>query len=325
MAANLDTERLTLRAFEPEDLDDIYRLVYSDEEVCRHYCGKPWTLEKTRDWLAYRMLEPQFSDFRAWAVVRKADRVLMGLVRLGAYANQWYRLPEEAPPAGRTVEVELSFAFGKQYWGQGYAQEACRPVIDYAFKDIKLRRLLGGAVLANPRSAKLQERLGFRVVSNAQPEWPAEYVTVLQNPVAEPVLGDALVNLPLPPGIRVRAWQESDFAAIQRLSRDEGWPTPVSRPAESMASWRMAWPALVALDGDELAGFLRALTDGAVTTYIAEMLVAPAWRGHGLGRALVEACYRLVPSTRLDLLADEKAIPFYEATEFRPHPGYRKS
>ncbi len=324
MAPTLDTERLTLRIFEPGDLDDIYRLVYSDPEVTQYYCGEPWTLEKTRDWLAYRILEPQFSSFNAWAVVRKEDRKLLGLVRLGSYPNEFYLLPYERPLPGRMVEVELSFAFGKEYWGQGYAQEACRPVIDYAFKELKLRRLLGGAMFVNPRSEKLQERLGFHVYPNTHPDWPHEYVTVLDNPMGVDLTG-TLGDLSLPPGIRLRAWQEGDFTAIQVMSSAEGWQTPMHRPDEARAAWRASWPALVALKGDEVVGFLRAVSDGAITTYIAEMAVAPAYRGHGLGRALVEACYRLVPSTRLDLLSMESSVPFYEASGFRPFKGYRKS
>jgi ribosomal protein S18 acetylase RimI-like enzyme len=55
-----------------------------------------------------------------------------------------------------------------------------------------------------------------------------------------------------------------------------------------------------------VVGFLRTLSDGAVTTYVAGLLVAPAWRGRGLGRTLLDACQALVPTTRLDLLAEER-------------------
>ena len=78
----------------------------------------------------------------------------------------------------------------------------------------------------------------------------------------------------LPPGIAVRPWTEADFPAIQRLSRAEGWPTPVERPDAALAAWRRSWPALVAAHGGEVVGFLRALSDGEVTTYVAEVLVA---------------------------------------------------
>jgi GNAT superfamily N-acetyltransferase len=134
-----------------------------------------------------------------------------------------------------------------------------------------------------------------------------------------------LAELALPAGIAIRAWDEGDFPAVQRLSSAEGWPTPTTRPQEALLSWHNAWPALVILYDQELVGFVRALTDGEVTMYIAELLVAPQWRGHGLGRSLLEACHLLFPHTRLDLLSTESADRFYEASGFRRFQGFRKS
>ena len=77
--------------------------------------------------------------------------------------------------------------------------------------------------------------------------------------------------LKLPSGVAIRAWQESDFPAVQRLSTAEGWTTPIERPEEARNAWRHSWPALVAVLADEVIGFSRALSDEAVTTYIAEL------------------------------------------------------
>ena len=74
-----------------------------------------------------------------------------------------------------------------------------------------------------------------------------------------------------------------------------------------------------------VVGFLRALSDGAVTTYVAEVLVAAGHRGRGIGTALLEACHRLCPETRIDLLSTADASAFYEAGGFRAFAGYRKS
>ena len=129
----------------------------------------------------------------------------------------------------------------------------------------------------------------------------------------------------LPAGIAIRTWAEADFPEIQRLSSAEGWPTPTARPVEALVSWRNAWPTLVAIGDDGLVGFVRALTDGEVTMYIAELLVTPAWRGRGVGRALLDACHLLFPHTRLDLLSTQSADQFYEASGFRRFQGFRKS
>jgi ribosomal protein S18 acetylase RimI-like enzyme len=82
----------------------------------------------------------------------------------------------------------------------------------------------------------------------------------------------------------------------------------------------------VAIEGESVVGFLRGLTDGAITMYIAEMAVEGRLRGRGIGRAMLDVCHALYPTTRLDLLAADDARAFYKACGFRViHDGMRKS
>ena len=134
-----------------------------------------------------------------------------------------------------------------------------------------------------------------------------------------------IVALKLPNGVTIRPWEDADFLAIQRLSEAEGWPTPLQRPDEALQAWRHSWPALVAIAEQRVIGFCRALSDGAVTTYVAEVLVAPAWRGQGIASALLEASQRLCPGSRLDLLALPTSQTFYEHAGFHPFAGFRLS
>ncbi len=179
MQKRFETERLIIRPFEMCDLNDLHRLIYSDPEVCKHYSDRVHSsTEETREWLTYHILETKYSDFQGWSVVRKEDNQFLGLVRLEAGPNFWYRFKDDPNPRYNTIEVELSFAFGKEYWGKGYATEACKPVIEYAFKELRIPRLVGGADYRNLRSARLQKRLGFRVEDDAS---GGGYVTVLEN------------------------------------------------------------------------------------------------------------------------------------------------
>ncbi len=136
----------------------------------------------------------------------------------------------------------------------------------------------------------------------------------------------ALKVLKLPPGIQLRCWTETDFPDIQRLSTLQGWPTPHNRPEEALIAWRHSWPALVVTEGERVIGFVRGMTDGEITMYIAELLVEPSYRGKGIGRLLMDACHALCPRTRLDLISTEEANSFYNATGFRyVGEGLRKS
>ena len=136
----------------------------------------------------------------------------------------------------------------------------------------------------------------------------------------------ALKTLSIPAGFQLRAWQDTDFPVIQRLTAQQGWTTPTSRPEESLLAWQHSWPALTVTEGEQVIGFVRTLTDGEVTTFIADLLVDPRYRRRGLGHLLLEACHALYPHTRLDLISEEEAVPFYRREGFRDiGAGMRKS
>lgn len=139
-------------------------------------------------------------------------------------------------------------------------------------------------------------------------------------------LAIALAQVRLPPDIHIRPWSEADFPTIQRLSLAEGWNSPTDNPTGWLLAWQHSWPALVAVERDEVVGFVRGLTDGAITIYIAEMVIDVRQRGRGIGRALLSVSHALYPTTRVDLLAADIASAFYQACGFSVIvDGMRKS
>jgi RimJ/RimL family protein N-acetyltransferase len=57
---------------------------------------------------------------------------------------------------------ELGYWLGVEHWGQGYATEAARAVIDYTFEEFTVEHLLSGARVANPASRNILEKCGFQ-------------------------------------------------------------------------------------------------------------------------------------------------------------------
>jgi GNAT superfamily N-acetyltransferase len=145
------------------------------------------------------------------------------------------------------------------------------------------------------------------------------------SPISHDDLARACAAVALPSSIAIRAWDEGDYVALRDLAAVEGWTTLRDRPADGLHAWQNSWPALVATHADDVVGFLRGLTDGAVTLYVADLLVAPAWRGRGVATALLEVCHALYPTARFDLLSTDMAHAFYERLGYRPFPGFRKS
>ncbi len=138
-------------------------------------------------------------------------------------------------------------------------------------------------------------------------------------------VGHAIGSVSLPVGVEIRLWTDADFPAVQSLSAAATWPTPNDRPAEALTAWRNSWPTLVATADGVVIGFLRALTDGEVSTYVAEILVAENHRGSGIGSTLLGVCQALAPRARIDLLSTEGSDRFYESEGFRTFTGFRRS
>lgn len=140
------------------------------------------------------------------------------------------------------------------------------------------------------------------------------------------ILTEELIRqLKLPKGIYIRQFKEIDFSSIQVLYEKEGWMTFLKRSEDALKAWENSNITLVALDGDIIVGLIRALTDGEITTYIAEIIVDTSYRGMGIGKALIDICHNLYPNTRLDLLSTDGADDFYQRNRFRTNIGFRKS
>ena len=165
----LQTERLILRYFRPDDVDPIHCLIYNDPEVYRWWGGASGTREEVEDRVLTWMSTAPGNDFGNLAVVLKANDQAIGFMALQNYVASWVRLADDPTSPYNSLEVELSYVLGRPYWGKGYAYEACLAMRDYAFRDLGLRRLLSCIEPENARSIALAQRLGFRAEPNLHP------------------------------------------------------------------------------------------------------------------------------------------------------------
>lgn len=174
-----ETERLLLRPLRLADLDDIFALIYTDPEVYGMYSS----LGSNKDAVGSRLLHCENapgSDFGRLGVVLKESGELIGQVHLDPYVDIYDELPD-AHPLFQSIEVELAFAFGKEYWGKGLAYEACQKLIEYAFLELKLPRLVNGIHAENERSIRFHRRLGYQIHTNTETKSPIDLCAVLDN------------------------------------------------------------------------------------------------------------------------------------------------
>ena len=57
---------------------------------------------------------------------------------------------------------ELGYWLGVDHWGQGFATEAARAVIDFTFEEFEIEHLCSGARVTNPSSRNILEKCGFQ-------------------------------------------------------------------------------------------------------------------------------------------------------------------
>ncbi|HEX8499537.1 MAG TPA: GNAT family N-acetyltransferase [Pyrinomonadaceae bacterium] len=150
----LRTERLVLRMFREEDLDE-YAAMAADPEVTRHL-GDGGTLSRADAWRQMAMIlgHWQLRGYGMWAAEESATGRLVG--RVGFFN------PEGWPG------FELGWTLAREFWGRGYATEAARRALEYGFTELGRAHVISLIRPANAPSVRVAGRLGERLEGEVQ-------------------------------------------------------------------------------------------------------------------------------------------------------------
>ncbi len=85
-----------------------------------------------------------------------------------------------------------------------------------------------------------------------------------------------------------RPAQNTDFDAVRHFLAENGWEKRVAEPERFRKMMENADRTVVAVEGERIVGFARALCDDASNGYIGTVVVAPDKRGQGVGRDMVK-------------------------------------
>lgn len=136
----IETDRIIIRRFTAADTEDLYDYL-SKEAVVKYEPYPPYTRE-----MAEETAKNRAADGRFYAVALKEGKVIGNLYLAGGEFDTW----------------ELGYVFHDDFWGQGYAYESTRALLNYSFARYAARRITAMCNPLNEASWKLLERLGFR-------------------------------------------------------------------------------------------------------------------------------------------------------------------
>ena len=143
----VETNRLLLRMFEAGDLDSAFRL-FNDEEVQKYLSSENRrTCEQMKFTLRNLVKRWQERGFGLWCVSEKGSDKMFG------YCGFQY--------LDKTPDVEVLFAFFKDYWGKGFATEAAKACLKFGFEELHLKKMFAATHPENTASRCVLEKIGM--------------------------------------------------------------------------------------------------------------------------------------------------------------------
>lgn len=146
---SIETARLFLRVYEPEDLDARHA-IRNDPDVYQYFPPyySPPAKEKVCEGISRNNRRWQENGWGEFAVIEKSSGELIGYCGLMNLDN--------------TEEIEIYYGFPKKYWGKGYATEAARAVLKFAFDGAKLATVVAVTNPKNIASQKVLQKIGLK-------------------------------------------------------------------------------------------------------------------------------------------------------------------
>jgi ribosomal-protein-alanine N-acetyltransferase len=146
----LETERLILREIVSADADDLFH-IFSDAETMRYWSCRPYTsVEQARSLIADTAEAMHCGAGIHWAITLRSDERLIGKCGYNEWRNRHRR-------------GNISYIIAREHWGKGIVSEALRAVLDYGFDHMNLHSVEAAVTPGNDASARILERLGFRL------------------------------------------------------------------------------------------------------------------------------------------------------------------
>ncbi len=145
----ITTERLVLRPFTLADADDVAAMCGTGVLQRTVPLPYPYTKESAVSWISTHEENRRSRTSYDFAVTDKETGKLYGAISL-------YMRVRNSPTA------EMGYWIGEQYWNRGFATEAARAMIEYAFSELWLHRVFSRHYGSNIASGRVMQKAGMK-------------------------------------------------------------------------------------------------------------------------------------------------------------------
>jgi [ribosomal protein S5]-alanine N-acetyltransferase len=142
----LETARLRLRPPRLDDASEIFARYAQDTEVTRYLTWRPHNrMEAVQEFLRSLLAHRERGAVLPWVVQRQIDAQLLGVMDLRLQGSR----------------AEIGYVFARDAWGQGFASEAARALVEWALSQPGLYRVWAVCDVDNSASARVLEKAGM--------------------------------------------------------------------------------------------------------------------------------------------------------------------
>lgn len=142
---NMETKRLILRELRINDAAEVYKYCQIKDIVEMVGMRLHNSIDVTK-----KYIEHELKKSETLAIVLKGDDKLIGTISLRKIEND------------SNLDIRsLSAVINPNYWGNGYAPEAIKELVKFAFETENVHKILGGHYSFNNQSSSINKKLGF--------------------------------------------------------------------------------------------------------------------------------------------------------------------
>jgi len=146
----LETDRLILRTWVDEDLEQM--LAINQDPKVMEYFPSLQDLEMTKNFIDKVNAHFENHGYSLYATVRKDTGEFIGFI--GLFTPEF--------ESHFTPAIEIGWRLSSNHWGQSFATEGAKAVLDYAFRELKIPEIVSFSATGNAKSIRVMQKIGLK-------------------------------------------------------------------------------------------------------------------------------------------------------------------